>query len=58
MADLTPESQEVVKYIYGLEHSLDLYDKHIDKTTLRKCFNCDQEAIIVECYYDVSSNQL
>ncbi|KAI6766207.1 hypothetical protein HG530_007277 [Fusarium avenaceum] len=43
---------EVVKYIYGLEHSLDLYDKHIDKTTLRKCFNCDQEAIIVECYYD------
>ncbi|SPJ74057.1 uncharacterized protein FTOL_03787 [Fusarium torulosum] len=43
---------EVVKYMYELEYSLDLYDKHIDKTTLRKCFNCDQEAIIVECYYD------
>lgn len=44
--------------MYELEYSLDLYDKHIDKTTLRKCFNCDQEAIIVECYYDVSYAQL
>ncbi|KAM5377459.1 hypothetical protein ACJZ2D_004998 [Fusarium nematophilum] len=36
--------------IYKLEHDLDVFDKHIDHTTLQKCFNCNEEATIADCY--------
>ncbi|KAM0238605.1 hypothetical protein ACHAPO_003573 [Fusarium lateritium] len=40
----------VVYHIYKLEHRLDVYDKEIDYTTLKKCFGCGQESYIIDCY--------
>ncbi|RGP58743.1 hypothetical protein FLONG3_11404 [Fusarium longipes] len=40
----------VVYHIYKLEHRLDIYDKEIDYTTLKKCFGCGQESYVVDCY--------
>jgi hypothetical protein len=43
----------VVYHIYKLEHRLDVYDKEIDYTTLQKCFGCDKEHYVVDCYLEV-----
>ena len=42
----------MVYHIYKLEHRLDVYDKEIDYTTLQKCFGCDKEHYVVDCYLE------
>ncbi|KAF5658108.1 hypothetical protein FHETE_10056 [Fusarium heterosporum] len=42
----------VVQHLYDLEYSLDKYDRFIDKTSLQKCFNCEQETTVVKCYHN------
>ncbi|KAL4728438.1 hypothetical protein ACLX1H_005183 [Fusarium chlamydosporum] len=42
----------VIYHIYKLEHRLDIYDKHIDHTTLKKCFSYDKESYVVDCYLE------
>ncbi|KAF4999778.1 hypothetical protein FGRMN_2247 [Fusarium graminum] len=42
----------VVQHLYDLEYSLDEYDRSIDKTSLQKCFNCEQETTVVKCYHN------
>ncbi|KAH7189140.1 uncharacterized protein B0J16DRAFT_397116 [Fusarium flagelliforme] len=45
----------VVYHIYKLEHRLDVYDKEIDYTTLQKCFGCDKEHYVVDCYLEYAN---
>ncbi|RBR11415.1 uncharacterized protein FIESC28_09029 [Fusarium coffeatum] len=45
----------VVYHIYKLEHHLDVYDKEIDYTTLQKCFGCDKEHYVVDCYLEYAN---
>lgn len=50
--------QGVIYHIYKLEHRLDIYDKHIDHTTLKKCFSYDKESYVVDCYLEVRRSSL